>query len=564
MGKKTTAWVEFRALERVTAPIRKMYRVSKRVFQSMRFDVKKFSRQLRVANQQVNKLTSGLRRVTPGLGLLSAGGLLLGGKNAVQTFAQIEALGTSIEFASGSAKEGGKNMKFLKDMSKDLAIDFMSAAEGFKLFTASAAAEKVPMDQIRDTFKGVSKMIRVQGLDAEKTISIYRALGQMYSKTRVMAQEMNLQLAEALPGGKAWMAMAGKYKNVAELSKEMELGNVISKEILPEFGKILDQIASPGVMKAMMTANAKITNLANAWLFLKMTIGEMIVNTGVLEYIDKVISSVYKWLDANKQLIGQNMKKWFDNFVDFAKWIIVNRKEIISIIKGITLAFITFKAVIIGMNIAAFFTNPIGLAIAAVAALIGLLTYAIDKGSNIQSEIVSGQKHMVGFLEQSFTALSVMWDGIWELDMNKIMGGLHIMYLRIRRMFKSLEAVWHSINPRGLNYKKELMAKALAEERAIGIKQAQIIKEINAGTYSWGSHSAEVDEGASITPERAELLDRISKKMPDALEKWGVTDTSLINVNLKNLTNTPMEAEVVDSADYTKLWLTGPNGEIIR
>jgi len=564
MGKKTTAWVEFRALEKVTAPIRKMYRVSKRVFQSMRFDVKKFSRQLRVANQQVNKLTSGLRRVTPGLGLLSAGGLLLGGKNAVQTFAQIEALGTSIEFASGSAKEGGKNMKFLKDMSKDLAIDFMSAAEGFKLFTASAAAEKVPMDQIRDTFKGVSKMIRVQGLDAEKTISIYRALGQMYSKTRVMAQEMNLQLAEALPGGKAWMAMAGKYKNVAELSKQMELGNVISKEILPEFGKILDQIASPGVMKAMMTANAKITNLANAWLFLKMTIGEMIVNTGVLEYIDKVISSVYKWLDANKQLIGQNMKKWFDNFVDFAKWIIVNRKEIISIIKGITLAFITFKAVIIGMNIAAFFTNPIGLAIAAVAALIGLLTYAIDKGSNIQSEIVSGQKHMVGFLEQSFTALSVMWDGIWELDMNKIMGGLHIMYLRIRRMFKSLEAVWHSINPRGLNYKKELMAKALAEERAIGIKQAQIIKEINAGTYSWGSHSAEVDEGASITPERAELLDRISKKMPDALEKWGVTDTSLINVNLKNLTNTPMEAEVVDSADYTKLWLTGPNGEIIR
>lgn len=264
---------------------------------------------------------------------LMAGAVGMGflAKSAVETAASFESIKKSIVFASGSQAEGVKNLQFLDDITKNLAIDYTSAAEGFKRFLGATQGQLTGNEQ-RDVFTGMSKAIRVLGLDSEQTGSVFRALGEVVSKGTLQAQELKVQLANALPGASKAQADALNM-SVTELFKNMQSGSIDGLTAVKKLAEYMGNKYAPGVSAALDTASAKMTILGNSWKRILESIGNSIISTGILDYLNEIAGNVLAWASANQEVIKSGIKSFVDGLVGAFKWIVNNWDAIITGLK---------------------------------------------------------------------------------------------------------------------------------------------------------------------------------------------------------------------------------------
>lgn len=310
---------------------------------------------------------------------LMAGAVGMGflAKSAVETAASFESIKKSIVFASGSQAEGVKNLQFLDDITKNLAIDYTSAAEGFKRFLGATQGQLTGNEQ-RDVFTGMSKAIRVLGLDSEQTGSVFRALGEVVSKGTLQAQELKVQLANALPGASKAQADALNM-SVTELFKNMQSGSIDGLTAVKKLAEYMGNKYAPGVSAALDTASAKMTILGNSWKRILESIGLSIIGSGVLDYINEIASSVLNWVDANKELIKQKITDIVNGLVSAFKWIVNNWSWIVSGLQLWFKAWLGLSVVNIGLSImsgtlasitALLLSNPFGATAVVISALV--------------------------------------------------------------------------------------------------------------------------------------------------------------------------------------------------
>lgn len=209
---------------------------------------------------------------------------------------EMDNLGRMITFVSGSAREGGKNIDFIRGKVAELGGDVRASTEGFGQLAASAQGTRLEGEGTRQLFSAVSQASAVYQLDPQKQAQAYTALSQMMDKNVVSAEELRGQLAESLPSS---IAVAARAMGVGtqEMGQMMQSGQILAEDLLPKFAQQLSAETSAGVAGSANSAQSAINSLNNETLLLQEAFGKTVMPVRVTGI--KVASGGLKLLREN-------------------------------------------------------------------------------------------------------------------------------------------------------------------------------------------------------------------------------------------------------------------------
>ncbi len=374
--------------------------------------IDRLERSMKGSKSNADALDSSMRGLKNSiLGVISAYAAFDFGKSIVETTAKFEGLNNVINYTSIDAKDAQQNHAFLSGIIEKYKLPLLETTEGFSKLSATMIGSKLQGEETRKIFEGVSIATTAMHLGAQESQGIFLALSQMMSKGKVSAEELRGQLAERLPGA---LKLAADSMGVtqAKFGEMMQKGEVISSEFLPKFAEKLKETFGGAIPAAVQSLQAKMTELDNTFIELKLTLGEALYP--VIIAVFDGIQDMVGWMKENKEIV-----KAFG----LAVGIIVT-------------AFVAYKAVIFAMEAplmiaaaaqwalnAAMTANPIGLIIAAIAALV--------------IGIYEAYQHFEGFRR----VVNTVWAALKSLG-DFIMGGV---VDPLKEMYYMGKAAWDAI-----------------------------------------------------------------------------------------------------------------------
>lgn len=204
-------------------------------------------------------------------------------QRSTQSYQSYVAMEQGLTAGTGSREQGLEEMRYLISLAQELGVFVGDLGSDYAKFAASTVGTTVTLEQQRDIFKGVSAMVRVLNMSADEAKGTFRALSQMMSNGQIMAQELQLQLGDRMPGAIQAMARAAEKAGVispkageepVRLMKDaMAKGLLRSEKILPYFGEELWELANRGnaLANAMNSTSAAIGRFrTNVWLANKL------------------------------------------------------------------------------------------------------------------------------------------------------------------------------------------------------------------------------------------------------------------------------------------------------
>lgn len=250
-------------------------------------------------NQQAaanNNLLGGLVRLAAGyISIQTAFNFT---KDAIAQSIAIENLTNTMTATSGSAQQAASDLSFLRAEAQRIGVSFLGSSQEFVKFGVAVDAAGMSSQFARETFTALSEASRRMGLTNQQQASTFLALEQMISKGTVSAQELRLQLGNALPGA-LQIAARSMGLTTKELMKMVESGNLASSEFLPKFITQL-QKELPATAETLASTSAELARLGNQWQEFKSIIGEKIpvkeIASGLSEELQRV-SALMKLTD---------------------------------------------------------------------------------------------------------------------------------------------------------------------------------------------------------------------------------------------------------------------------
>ncbi len=266
----------------------------------------------RNTHQTSNAITNMANRGSAAVsGLGSSFGNLIGTVGAVSLATKsmhdamaMQGASRAIDFASGNAAEGAKNMAFLKTTIEDMGLPMKESMEGFKVLDASIYGTGLSQQFARDMFENTAMATTVLGVSADKTQNAFLALGQMASKGTVSMEELKGQLGDALPGAAAVAARA-MGMTIPTFNKMVEDGKLLAKDFLPKFSAELKNTFQDALPGAVNSAQANFNRFNTSIAELSITFGERLLPPVVSFMQDYLIPAAH-WIGTHLDL----MEKW--------------------------------------------------------------------------------------------------------------------------------------------------------------------------------------------------------------------------------------------------------------
>ena len=181
------------------------------------------------------------------VGQLAFGGLLGSGyiiKEIVQSGREVIAMEQKLKAVSQTAGDFANNMQYVRETSKALAIDISEFGNSFSSIYQSAKGS-TDIAGVQQMYTNFNKYFKAMQMTPDQIKGSLRAVGQMFNKQQVMAEELKNQLGERAAGTIQIFAEYAGYGSGAEgvqkLFKAMEAGKVGVQEILKAsdgFGKL--------------------------------------------------------------------------------------------------------------------------------------------------------------------------------------------------------------------------------------------------------------------------------------------------------------------------------------
>lgn len=190
------------------------------------------------------------------------GGTLLA-KSIFNATMELDSLTRSFNAMAGSSQAGAEELAYLRAEAERLGQSFPSIAQAYKGLFATGVGANMDKGVIRGVFSGLLEASAVLGTSEQETQGAIIALQQMVSKGKVMAQELRLQLGNALPGA---FQLAAKAMGVStsELEKMVEKG-LDAKDFVQKFGEELHrQFGGEKLQQSLHSIRAEFTRLKNA------------------------------------------------------------------------------------------------------------------------------------------------------------------------------------------------------------------------------------------------------------------------------------------------------------
>ncbi len=160
---------------------------------------------------------SGLRGILLNTGVALSGiTAILGFREILDAVRTIQRFQFTIQAASGSAEIFGKNLEFLRGVSKSIGINLAEVGQPFGRFIMAAKEAGFETDETNQAFAKIAGSMRNLGGSAADTAGVVRAFEQSLSKGKFMAEEVRLQLGDRLP-----VAMTALRKATGMTGKEL-------------------------------------------------------------------------------------------------------------------------------------------------------------------------------------------------------------------------------------------------------------------------------------------------------------------------------------------------------
>lgn len=322
-------------------------------------------------------------------------------KDIFDTTLKMDSLKNSLNFISGG--QGKATFEYLRKESDKLGLSLEASANGYKQIAGAARGTNLEGQKTKDIFEGVSAATAVMGLSSEQSEGALLALSQMISKGKVQAEELRGQLGERIPGA---FQIAARAMNMTtkELDKFMSDGKLIAEDFLPKFAKQLKEEFSSGIPAATQSLAAVTNRLKNEYLLLKMQIGDDLrpVMIWALEMLHKLIGVTKSLIDFTKRHsqaiknlaftigVAAGAVLLWKTYLIATKAIaqalfLIDMVKYIATTQGLTFATSAMTMAQTSLN-AAMLANPVGLVIAAVAALALGIKLLIDNYEELKKQ----------------------------------------------------------------------------------------------------------------------------------------------------------------------------------
>lgn len=187
---------------------------------------------------------------------------------------QLQAIHYTLIAATGSSSKAADAFGFVRAEADRLGLILPDAAQGFANLSASATAAGVSMKDQQQLFDAYAKSATSLHLSTVQSNRALLALEQMFAKGKIQAQELRLQLGQAIPGA------AQRFQNaVMEMTKGtdlagksfdqlLEAGALTTSKFLPALVSALE-ISGRGWEDASKGLNASLNRVQTAWFNLK-------------------------------------------------------------------------------------------------------------------------------------------------------------------------------------------------------------------------------------------------------------------------------------------------------
>lgn len=199
-------------------------------------------------------------------------------KELVNLLAQVEILQSRFQFIYSSETEGERGFLRVKESIRELGLDFMSTIEQFSSFSIAAQQANFTMVETEKMFISFASSLRAVGASNLQVQRSFYALQQMMSKGVVAAEELRRQMGESLPGAASLMFRAYKklhpesVQTERDFMKLQEQGKILSREVLPEFIKMVEATFAPALESKKGSLVATIERAELAWIEFKQAL----------------------------------------------------------------------------------------------------------------------------------------------------------------------------------------------------------------------------------------------------------------------------------------------------
>ena len=211
------------------------------------------------------------------------------------------------------------DFKYLRREAYRTGSDLLTIAGSYKNFYAAASGAGFQRGAIQGMFSNVLVAGRGIGASQQQIGAALLALEQMLSKGKVSAQELRLQLGNALPGA---MQIAARAMNMttAELDEMMRKGMLISSVFVPKFTEQLKKELGGGFEEAIKSLDFALVNLSTAWQEFQVELLQGEAGQALAGFIKEITAVLRSQTLLNTvKLIGKALGLIIKNL----KWILV-------------------------------------------------------------------------------------------------------------------------------------------------------------------------------------------------------------------------------------------------
>lgn len=196
-------------------------------------------------------------------------------------------------FSTKSQEEYARSLKYVRDEAERLGLNSVELGKAFAQVNMSAR-EKMSETQRKKMFTEMSEYIMVTGAGQEDQKLIFKAVNQMFSLGRIMAEEMNQLTERGVPRQMIYDVAKEVYnvKSTEEVLKLQEKGKLDPAKILPKvFEQFAKQARDTGAYDKMMGSSIVAQNKFMEQL---RQMSDQIMDAG----LDKAIAAFFNTLTA--------------------------------------------------------------------------------------------------------------------------------------------------------------------------------------------------------------------------------------------------------------------------
>ncbi|HJJ11755.1 MAG TPA: tape measure protein [Clostridiaceae bacterium] len=360
----------------------------------------------KVASKTGNALTVGL--TTPLIALGTAG---------VKYNAQMEDFQANLTTLLGSADKASEMLNTLKQMANTTPFetsDLLQATQMMLGFGLQADKTTGYLQTLGDISMG----------NSEKLMSLTRAFSQIGASGKATMEDINQMIDAGFNPLQIISEQTGQ--SMATLRDEVSKGNVSFEDI----ANAMQVATSEGgryyqaMDKASQTMNGKMSTAMDA---LKTALGN--VTQSLLPIVTKVVEKVTEWANA-----FANLDQGTQETILKIAGIVAAAGPVLKIIGGISSgigklidvggkigkAFTTgSKAVKLLGSAFSFLTSPIGIVIAIIGAIVGVIVYLWNTNEGFRNAIISAWQAICNF----FSSIPAFFQGLWETIKNFFING---------------------------------------------------------------------------------------------------------------------------------------------